>query len=733
MDELQEAATPVEQSVTAPAEQDQPTSIQPPDTISQSSAVPGQPAPYFDIQVGDAPQVVDRSVIDLGAVTAPRLPRAIDAGQAPVRAAPQSYKAAIRRWSPQRKRTALIAIILACFLLGFGGIYGGATVFDALSAARDAKAQAQVVQGIIKGGQLTESANLLALQYRLRALNTDLSRIQADLPGGPFAGVAQNSTPAHALRMGLDLTAAGLYAVDAGLAVAPHIKAIISSVTGGASNAANPATNAPPLTAADITRANADVTAAGRYVMLATAERAKVTDHDLQALGFGSYVSMLHKLDALAPQLATYLEYGQRALAALPDLLGITKPVNYLLLDLDSDELRPSGGFQGVFGILTFDHARLTSGVHLKNIYALDCPNGFPPNCAPRPLPSGYSWFTYPDGLRNANLDPNYPATARLNERMLGVDHGPAVAGVISITPFVIQQALALTGPVNVSGYPQKLSAQNFSELIHYYHSIIGSNNIAKSKAFDAAAGSALLKAIGRLSQSDQNKLLQLALSDLRAGDIQVYLNDTRVESVLADLGLDGALRTPTGDTFAVVNTNHGANYANTDVTATQSDRITIDAQGNASHTLTITYKFPVRKHLYTSALVGVYRDFIQTLAPARSHLQSITGCPPVRITEPGWADFACNLTLWRGSSATVVFKWSTPNATITTATGASQYNLLVQRQAGTRDGLTVAMSLPAGARLLTPLANGMTLTSGQVRYTAALTEARAISFSWVA
>lgn len=643
-----------------------------------------------------------------------------------------------RALTPQWRRRALLSgLILLCFLLGYGGIIGAFTVTDALAAARDAKTQGAAIQGILSGGHLTDVGTLTELRGHLQSLDSDLSRIQSDVPAQPLAsGVFGGAAPLRALGMAQDLTRAGLHGVDAGLLIAPHIKGVIGSLTatssGGSAKNPSGSTTDSPLTLDEINQASTHVNAAGSLVIQALAERAHLSDSDLQALGLGSFVHILHTLDAFAPQLPTYLGYGRQILAALPDLLGITKPVNYLLFDLDSDELRPSGGFQGVYSVLTFKGGKLAKGIHLQNIYTIDCPNGFPPNCAVHLLPASYHWFTYHDGLRNANLDPDYPATARLDERMLGVDHGPAVAGVISLTPIIIQQALTLTGPLAVPGYPQKMTAQNFSELIHYYHSIAGSVNISKSKAFDAAAGSALLHAFSKLSQQDQSKFMQLILADLRAGDLQVYFNDQRVESVLSALGLDGALQKPAGDTFEVVNANHGANYANVDVTATQTDQVVIDAQGSATHTLTISYHFPAKSHLYTSQLVDVYRDFIQVLAPSHARLLSIRGCAPVKITEPGWADWGCDMTLWRGGNATVVFKWVTPNVTAKAPNGAIQYNLLVQRQAGTHDELSITVTPPAGAKLAQPLAAGLKpLKGNQVRYDATLSEDRSFSLMW--
>lgn len=627
-----------------------------------------------------------------------------------------------------RRRALLIGLILACFLISFGGIYGVVTLSDAMSAARDAKAQAQAIEGILRAGNFTDATTLTTLKGHLQSLENDLNRIQSDIPGGPVGWAVGNSVAGHTLNMAHDLTSAGLYAVDAGLLIVPHIKGILDSVIGGGAKAGS------GLTLSEINQASADVQAAGRYVTQALVERAQVSDSALQTLGLGSLIKPLRELDAVAPKLPAYLTTGENVLAALPDLLGMTKPANYLLLDLDSDELRPTGGFQGVYGILTFSNGLLTSGVHLKNIYALECPSG-PNACNDRQLPSAYDWFVFHDGLRNANLDPSYPTSAQLDEQLLQEEHGPAVSGVISITPLLIEQILAITGPVKVSGYPDTITAQNFRELIHYYHDLIGQNNVTQNKVFDAAASSSVLSAVSHLSQADQFKVVQLVYNDLYTGDVNAYFNNQDMEAALTALNRDGALQKPAGDTYEVVNSNRGGNYANMDVVTTQSDSVVVDAQGVATHTLSITYNFPVVNHRFPSVLVANYFDDIEVLAPPGARLQSIQGCARLTATEPGWADFACDLYLTRGSKATVVFKWTIPNVTQTSASGAVTYDLLVQRQSGSFNNLNETITLPADVSVQKPLMAGLTQTTtgttAKVNYTAPLDKWQALSVVW--
>ena len=56
-------------------------------------------------------------------------------------------------------------------------------------------------------------------------------------------------------------------------------------------------------------------------------------------------------------------------------------------------------------------------------------------------------------------------------------------------------------------------------------------------------------------------------------------------------------------------------------------DHVVISASGAATHTLTIAYNFPIKKHIYTSSLVSYYAGFIEVIAPKRATLQSMRGC----------------------------------------------------------------------------------------------------------
>src|SRR5262249_48785482 len=147
-------------------------------------------------------------------------------------------------------------------------------------------------------------------------------------------------------------------------------------------NAKPPASQPPTITMAQVQRASDDVDRAGTLLQTALAERQQVSDSNLNSLGLGSMVPLLHKLDALTPKLGQYLSDAHVAMGALPPLLGLSKPINFLLFNMDSDELRPTGGFLGNYAVLTLSGGRLQGGIHLRDIRLLDCPpNGADGTC----------------------------------------------------------------------------------------------------------------------------------------------------------------------------------------------------------------------------------------------------------------------------------------------------------------------------------------------------------------
>jgi hypothetical protein len=355
-------------------------------------------------------------------------------------------------------------------------------------------------------------------------------------------------------------------------------------------------------------------------------------------------------------------------------------------------------------------------------------------------VPSQYSWFT-PAGdhfaLRDSNLNPDYPTSAQYAEQLFTQEGGPAVQGIISITPALIEQVLGIIGPVAVSQFHQVVTSSNVRDLIHYYHIADGlglvdgasgaSYQTSDRKVFDAAFGDALLQAIAHVSSVQQRALGEVALTGLHTHDLQAYFNDASMEHLLASAHVDGALPSPAADAFMVVDTNVGANYANADVTEQMSDAVKLDAQGNATHTLTLSLTYPEARHLYDALYVEAgqhwtYSDFVRVIVPSSAHLLGTSGCGWTATYQPGHTAWGCRVWLARPDTIALTLHWTVPHA-VTTLRGAAHYVLQVQRQAGARDTLALSIAVPISDHLVQPAQAPLNPAHGnQLIYAGALT-----------
>jgi hypothetical protein len=640
------------------------------------------------------------------------------------------------RWRQVRFRL-LAALVVVVLIVGFCGTNSVLTVLGAMSAARDAKVQVAAIETLLKDGSYTDTNDLTTLQARLVALDGDLSRMQSALPG-PVAQLGAATSVTHALRMATSLVGAGRNATEAALILVPHLKAFFSDINsngnaagtaGGTANLASGASSGGStpngLTMDEVTHAQQDIALASTLVLQALTERQYIHESDLNAIGLGSVIPLVQKLDRLAPQLPTALRYANTVMTSLPKLLGITRPAHYLFFDMDSDELRPSGGFLGNYAVVTVQQGRLVGGIHLKDVTTLDCPAGRG-QCPYQAIPAYYAWMDIAPsafGMRDANLSPDYPTSAKLVMAQYQRESGRTVDGVVMITPAIIKEVLAVTGSIAVPGFSPAVNAKNLQDVIHYYHIISGTTNAdpgttgtTSRKVIDTLLGSALLRRVASLSAHQQNVIVRALLQGIVTKDVQVYFVEPAMEGLLSALHRDAAIPMPVGtDGLMATDANVGASYYNADMQESVADTITFDRQGNALHNATFTYRFPVVNHLYTDVYanapypVNWYTDVVRVVVPAGATLldQQVVQCPTCfsdTAPEQGHQVWSIRIQrLLRGGSVVLHFRWMTPHVLQPTSTGQN-YHLQLYRQAGNRVAYSITIIPPTGSQIVQPV-----------------------------
>jgi len=465
-------------------------------------------------------------------------------------------------------------------------------------------------------------------------------------------------------------------------------------------------THAQGLTMADFALIEKDFHQVKTALILVVNQIAHLQPGDLQVdPRLGKYLATLRKD---IPLLQTWLKTVEQLLPVAPTLLGIGTPANYLIEVLDSTELRPGGGFIGNYGIATLSGGRLTTA-HITDTYLLDQPYNAAGHIIP--FPSAYTWFDLATswGLRDSNLDADFPTAAHYAELNYAREGGKLhIQGVIAITPALIEQALRITGPITVPEYHETITSQNLVDRIHYYQ--VGSGDTANGdnpspdrlssvrKRFTALLAEHFLARLHQLSPSSLPRLLQLLASSLHSKDVQIYLNPGIAEDLLHSYHLDAAIQAPGGDNLFVVDANISPNKANSFITNTLNDQVTIDGKGNAVHRTTIRYAWVGNGPVFGS---NSYRDYVRVYVPLGSMLQKQDGWQTRGANKAFghevWAGF---FTLAHGQVNTITLVWTVPGAATKDARGW-HYQYMLQRQAGAQWMLHLQMTLPSCAVMI--------------------------------
>src|SRR5262249_47187358 len=384
------------------------------------------------------------------------------------------------------------AAILAIFLLGFM-LTCCAPLIPLLRLGYDVADASQRVNNI--QALVADDPTQLMNASKLDELRTEVNGIQHDLYelngvinviGAPAASLSPTLQNYRSLaRMGYDLTSAA----DGGLQVA---QTVLTPLQGGAiSN-----DSGPSLTPADIQQARSALAEADSQIADAVSAYRQLDPSALPAQLKPD--SKYGKLLALLPTAAKAMGELNTLLDVAPSLLGIGNPAYYLIIAMDSTELRPGGGFQGNYGILTLEGGKQSKArpLALNDVYTLDekyyhnpTYNAFPdPNDRPDCLSSGpqppayYWWWPYRNfscqygwGLRDSNLSPDFPTNARTAMKIVSdagdqVPNNAPLQGVIAITPGLIQDLLRVTGPLKLGApFNDTVTADNLEHEIHIF------------------------------------------------------------------------------------------------------------------------------------------------------------------------------------------------------------------------------------------------------------------------
>ncbi len=238
-------------------------------------------------------------------------------------------------------------------------------------------------------------------------------------------------------------------------------------------------------------------------------------------------------------------EIASHALDALPDILGGGDPRSYLVLFTNPSETRNFGGFTGSYGILTADDGHVSFDVSgsTGDLYES---SGVDPSTVV--LDQGdefaqrYGRYQPTRFLQNLTVSPDLATTAELSRSIYGQITGTEVDGVIVVDPFAIAALLELTGPVDVEGLAQPLTATNAVEYLLHGQYLEGDADDPARRDRLEAAGRATFDALTERDLPGPRVLGSTLGPLVTSKHLQVHPFDPQARALMERLGASGPL-----------------------------------------------------------------------------------------------------------------------------------------------------------------------------------------------
>ncbi len=387
---------------------------------------------------------------------------------------------------------------------------------------------------------------------------------------------------------------------------------------------------------------------------------------------------------------------GQISLASelLPEISGYPQKSDFLVLFQNSDELRPTGGFLGTYGILETDTGDIVR-FDTHDIYHMDMPleatkkfNVTPPD--PIKFYLNNKWY-----MRDSNWSPDWPTSAKeilsfykkendlLPPKDQINDFNGDFNGVIGITPDLVKTLLAIIGPVTVAG--ETYDQNNFTSLLEY--------KVEQDYVNQDISSWERKEVIGDILEQIKIKLFDLPYSNWQYAferlsesaarrDLQVYFKDDYLNGLAKEMGFGGEIKQTDGDYWLAVDANLGARKSDAVVVKTAKYEVHRGVDGLYAK-LTLNYSHGGKIDWRTDD----YKTYTRVYAPAGSRLIKITGMNKGKAEvgeENGKAVFGGFFVIKAGSSGSAVFEYKLPQS-IEEKIKNGQYKLYIQKQAGSR------------------------------------------------
>lgn len=375
----------------------------------------------------------------------------------------------------------------------------------------------------------------------------------------------------------------------------------------------------------------------------------------------------------------------------IPKISGYPNEANYLFILQNKDELRPTGGFIGTYGIVSLLEGEIER-FDTHDVYHMDMPVKDSLTVEPPVEIKKYlgvpKWY-----MRDANWSPDWPTSAQKiqwfydqeNKLLTGKNKinnfDGQFNGVIGVTTDFITSLLHLVGPVTVEGV--EYNEKNFSNLLEYRveknYVQLGVSKWQRKEVIGEIGRILKIKLLD-FPSNRWNEIYDLMIENFQKKSILIYMNDTSLQNMVREQDWSGELKSVPSDYVMVVDSNMAS--LKTDAIIDRSVNYLVEATSNGLMAkLNISYSHQGGVDWRTTK----YNSYTRVYVPSGAKLIKSVGNTKDEVTtgrELNKTYFGAFVSIGPGQIGNLYFEYLLPQ-NITDQLLDGKYSLYMQKQPG--------------------------------------------------
>ncbi|OGC67987.1 hypothetical protein A2450_02185 [candidate division WWE3 bacterium RIFOXYC2_FULL_40_11] len=392
-------------------------------------------------------------------------------------------------------------------------------------------------------------------------------------------------------------------------------------------------------------------------------------------------------------QIDSGLVLASAVVADLPQILGASSKKTYMVWFQNSNEIRPTGGFIGSYGLLTFENGKLKD-LTIDDIYNPDGQIDLRGISVPSPSPIAELLGENGLHLRNSNWSPDFPSSVVAFDDLYYRVTGEDIDGYLAVDLSFAKELINVTGPLFLAAYDEQITSENLYERTQYHSDFNFEAGSDAKRGFLTVLGSKLLEKIFATPKDKISPLLGSIEKSLDERHFQIYFKNSSLNAFLKSRNWDGSLADSEGDYLQVVNANLGGTKANYYVQNTMEYEVdSLTRDGILRGTLALNYKHTGEGDAWPG---GPYTNYVRVLTQAGSKLTgakfiykdntTLDIFDRIRVSSVGrYSSFETTFKLEPTSSLTLLLNYDLPEG-LSITKDFQDYTMLWQKQSGTHD-----------------------------------------------